>query len=215
MIRPISRAVAGETALASAYTPLKPATWRARSSAACGGQTATMTSAFRVRPASPPDTMLSPAAVARAALAALRPSGTHSTRCPAATRHCPTAAPISPGCSSPIVASPIDPLSPGVVEERARQRGELVPADHAYAPAAAVRAPPDQYAARRVGPQHPGRQRAHAAERPVPEHPRHLPAGRGPLEVLGLRAALQAARAGGLDHLVHRLDRAAHDGGAV
>src|SRR5690348_10421986 len=54
----------------------------------------------------------SPASAARSLVAALRPSGAHSTRCPAPARHCPTAAPISPGCSSPIVRSPMLPISP-------------------------------------------------------------------------------------------------------
>jgi len=92
-----SRAVAGEIALASTYSPPNPAlaTSRAVSSAACGGHTDMITSADRTTSAR--STPVSPAASARAALAGLRPSGTHSTRCPAAARHCPTAAPISPG----------------------------------------------------------------------------------------------------------------------
>ena len=48
-------------------------------------------------------TPVSPAASARSLVAAPRPSGSHSTWCPAPARHFPTAAPISPGCSSPIV----------------------------------------------------------------------------------------------------------------
>jgi hypothetical protein len=106
--------VAGEIALASVYTPPNPAraTSRATSSAACGGHTETITPARPASPASPPSAAVSPAAPARAALAGLRPSGTHSTVCPAATRHCPTAAPISPGCSNPTVVLSIPPLSP-------------------------------------------------------------------------------------------------------
>ena len=59
---------------------------------------------------SPNVTPVSPAASARSLVAALRPSGTHSTRCPAPARHFPIAAPISPGCSSPIVISLILPF---------------------------------------------------------------------------------------------------------
>jgi len=43
-----------------------------------------------------------PAALARPAVSGPRPCDAHSTTCPASVRHRPTAAPISPGCSSPI-----------------------------------------------------------------------------------------------------------------
>src|SRR5438045_1617231 len=78
---------------------------------------------------------VSPAAPARSLVAALLPSGSHSTRCPAPARHFPTAAPISPGCSSPIVVSPMPSISPGAELIRTQgllvaQRREPVPADH-------------------------------------------------------------------------------------
>ena len=69
--------MAGEIALASTYTPPNPATCRAMSSAACGGHTDMMKSQRRIISVSPQPT--SPAAAARAPVAALRPSGTHST----------------------------------------------------------------------------------------------------------------------------------------
>ena len=111
-----SRAVPGATALASTYTPPNPvpATARATSSAPCGGHTDTIISERPARSASEA-AAVSPAASARAALAGLRPAASQSTSCPAAVRHCPTAAPISPGCSSPIVVSLMSPLSPGAV----------------------------------------------------------------------------------------------------
>ena len=85
--------------------PPNPVTRRATSRAAAGGQTDKMRSERPAISASPHP--VSPAAAARSLVAALRPSGTHSTRCPAPARHCPTAAPISPGCRSPIVTSPM------------------------------------------------------------------------------------------------------------
>src|ERR1022692_4058198 len=51
----------------------------------------------------------SPAAPALAAVTGPRPVDAQNTGCPVATRHAPTAAPISPGCSSPICASPMSP----------------------------------------------------------------------------------------------------------
>src|SRR5215472_15980276 len=55
----------------------------------------------------------SSAASARPVVARLRPAGSHSTVCPAETRQPPTAAPISPGCSSPTVAMPVPHLLVG------------------------------------------------------------------------------------------------------
>src|SRR6185369_11636448 len=93
----------------------------------------------------------------------LRPSGTHSTRCPAPARHFPTAAPISPGCSSPIVVSVMPLFSPGAGpgaeadvhddagHRRYVQRGELVAVDYSHP---AVGDDPDEHAPRRAGPQH-------------------------------------------------------------
>ncbi len=73
-----SRAVPGDTALASTYSPRKPCTAQATSSAACGGQTDRITPA---RAASAPIVPASarPAALARAAVSGLRPSAAHST----------------------------------------------------------------------------------------------------------------------------------------
>src|SRR5215831_14072815 len=81
--------------------PPKPAAERATSSAACGGQTDRITSAWLdISPAEP--TSRIPAAAARSAVAGLRPADAHSTVSPRLVRHAPTAAPISPGCSTPI-----------------------------------------------------------------------------------------------------------------
>src|SRR5215467_13712132 len=81
--------------------PPKPATARATSSAACGGQTERITSACPdISPAEP--TSRIPAAAARSAVAGLRPADAHSTVSPRWLRQPPTAAPISPGCSTPI-----------------------------------------------------------------------------------------------------------------
>src|SRR5437667_3290404 len=81
--------------------PRNPATERATSSAACGGQTDKTTPARPdISPAVP--TSLIPAASARAAVAGLRPADAHSTVSPHWLRQPPTAAPISPGCSTPI-----------------------------------------------------------------------------------------------------------------
>ena len=67
---------------------------------AWGGQIDRITSARRATSATEPASS-SPAASARASVAALRPSDAHSTLCPAARRTPPTTAPISPGCSRP------------------------------------------------------------------------------------------------------------------
>src|SRR5215471_4405787 len=91
--------------------PAKPAaaTCRATSSAACGGQIDKITGQRATMAGrSAPD---SSAASARPVLARLRPVGSHSTVCPAETRQPPTAAPISPGCSSPTLAMRV-PLLP-------------------------------------------------------------------------------------------------------
>src|SRR5580704_6160547 len=107
-------------ALASTQTPVKPvaATARAVSSAACGGQTERTTSARRARSAvwpaaSGPAAAVSPATAARAWVAGPRPAGTHSTWYPRPVRQAATAAPISPGCSSPISVSLTRPVSRG------------------------------------------------------------------------------------------------------
>src|SRR5205823_6666356 len=89
---------------ASTKMPRNPATERATSSAACGGQTDKTTPARPdISPAVP--TSLIPAASARAAVAGLRPADAHSTVSPHWLRQPPTAAPISPGCSTPITFS--------------------------------------------------------------------------------------------------------------
>src|SRR5262249_60055849 len=72
-----------------------------------------ITSASRATTATVPAS-LSPAALARAAVAALRPSDAHSTVCPRPVRQCPAAAPISPGCSRPITCV----LTPTSVAQR-------------------------------------------------------------------------------------------------
>src|SRR5215813_3344157 len=69
--------------------------------AACGGHTDKITPASAATPATVPASF-SPAALARSAVAALRPSDAHKTVYPRLVRQRPTAAPISPGCSSPI-----------------------------------------------------------------------------------------------------------------
>ena len=56
---------------------------------------------------------VSPAAAARSRVAGPRPAGTHSTWYPRPVRQAATAAPISPGCSSPIGVSLIRPVSRG------------------------------------------------------------------------------------------------------
>ena len=96
-----SRAVPGEIALASTYSPRNPCTAQAMSVAACGGHTDKITSASSATPATVPASF-SPAALARSAVAALRPSDAHKTVYPRLARHRPTAAPISPGCNRPI-----------------------------------------------------------------------------------------------------------------
>ena len=96
--------MATEIAFASTYTPPNPvaATCRATSSAACGGHTDRITELRDTTESRP--VPASSAASARPVVARLRPAGSHSTVCPAVTRQPPTAAPISPGCSSPTVA---------------------------------------------------------------------------------------------------------------
>src|SRR5262249_33553763 len=106
-------AVPGEIALASTYSPRNPCTAQATSVAPCGGHTEKITSASRATTATVPAS-LSPAALARAAVAALRPSDAHSTVCPRPVRQCPAAAPISPGCSRPITCV----LTPTSVAQR-------------------------------------------------------------------------------------------------
>ena len=101
---PTARDVAAETAFASTKTPPYPATSRATSSAACGGQTERITSARRDSSATVPASSR-PAASARRAVAGSVPPTPTTTSRPAPRRTAPTAAPISPGCSSPIVVS--------------------------------------------------------------------------------------------------------------
>src|SRR5262245_21236511 len=96
-----SRAVPGEIAFTSTYSPRNPCTAQATSVAACGGHTDKITSASPATLATFPASF-SAAALARSAVAALRPSDAHKTVYPRLVRHRPTAAPISPGCSSPI-----------------------------------------------------------------------------------------------------------------
>src|SRR6266852_3565051 len=85
---PISRAVAGATALPSTKRPVKrwAATSRARSSAAWGGQMESTTSLVAITAATVPASS-SPAAAARPRVSALRPAEAQSTRCPAALAH--------------------------------------------------------------------------------------------------------------------------------
>jgi hypothetical protein len=93
---PMARAVAGETAFASITSARLPASERATSNAACGGQMDRITCT-----SSKCSVACRPASSARRAVAALRPDGLQSTWCPRSTRSAPTAAPISPGCSRP------------------------------------------------------------------------------------------------------------------
>ena len=72
------RVVSGAMALASTNRPLNPATLRATSSAACGGQTEKMIPARPASSATVP-TSVRPAAAARSAVAGLRPWDAHST----------------------------------------------------------------------------------------------------------------------------------------
>src|SRR5438067_6832599 len=116
----ISRAVAGDTAFASTKMPPKPATERATSSAACGGQTDRITSLRRTS-SSVVRASTRPARSARAAVSALRPSDAHSTVWPAPRSVVPTAAPISPGWRSPIATCFI-----GLEEELLPRRPPLV-----------------------------------------------------------------------------------------
>src|SRR4029077_6974103 len=111
-IPPISRAVAGETALPSTYVPAKrsAATWDATSTAAWGGQTERITSLARTNAATEPASS-SPASLARLRVAALRPSPAHKTRAPPARTAAPTMLPISPGFRSPIVVMPSPSLT--------------------------------------------------------------------------------------------------------
>src|SRR5262245_12644121 len=111
-IPPISRAVAGETALPSTKTPAKrsAATSLARSTAACGGQTERITSLARATAATEPASSR-PASLARLRVAALRPSPAHRTRAPPDRTAAPTMLPISPGFRSPIVVMPSPSLT--------------------------------------------------------------------------------------------------------
>src|SRR5499426_1968330 len=111
-IPPISRAVAGETALPSTKVPAKhsAATSLARSTAACGGQTERITSAARATAATEPASSR-PASLARLRVAALRPSPAHRTRAPPDRTAAPTMLPISPGFRSPIVLMPSPSLT--------------------------------------------------------------------------------------------------------
>ena len=93
-IAAISAARIGEIAFASTYTPSKPSTARATSSAACGGQIERISSASA---ASRSTVTASRNVAARVRVASLRPSDAHSTSCPFACNTRPTAAPISPG----------------------------------------------------------------------------------------------------------------------
>src|SRR5215831_4723388 len=163
--------------------PRKPLTERATSSAACGGQTDRITSACPAISLAAPTSRI-PAAAARSAVAGLRPADAHSTVSPRWVRQAPTAAPISPGCSTPIrflstiasgtslthVPRPGLPGRPGARSRpwRPRERGELVPPLHAeldlvarrVGAARVLRWQPrnmgqdDQRAARGVRPQH-------------------------------------------------------------
>src|SRR5581483_11986805 len=209
-----SPAVAGAIALASTNRPPNPATRRPTSSAAWGGQTEKMIDERLAISVSA--TPVSPAASARSLVATPRPSGTHSTRCPAPARHLPTAAPISPGCSSPIVVSVMPLFSPGAgpgaeagVHDDARhrrqvQRGELVPVDD---PDPAVGNDHDEHPPRRAGPQHLGQHIPGGRDFPVPEDAQELP---GPGGVLGeaVPAVRGLPRLPGPDPEVHR---AGHD----
>jgi hypothetical protein len=116
------RVVSGAMALASTNRPLNPATLRATSSAACGGQTEKMIPARPVSSATVP-TSVSPAAAARSAVAGPRPWDAHSTVCPRVVRHRPMAAPISPGCSRPTIASLMCFMPPSWARVPRRIRG--------------------------------------------------------------------------------------------
>src|SRR6202034_351825 len=73
-------------------------------SAACGGHTDRIISASAVSRRTV-RTSVRPASLALTAVSGPRASEAHSTRWPAPVRHRPTAAPISPGCSSPITVA--------------------------------------------------------------------------------------------------------------
>src|SRR5579875_2067129 len=113
MMSATSRAVAGEIALASAYSPVNPCTSQATSSAACGGQTERMTSAWPAISGAVPASAM-PAARARAAVSGERSWEAQSTSWPASARHRATALPISPGWSSPMTSpSMVTSVAPG------------------------------------------------------------------------------------------------------
>src|ERR1700722_11489745 len=78
------------------------ATCAATSRAACGGQIERITEDRSITRSNV--TPVSSAASARPVDARDRPAGSQSTSCPTETRQPPTAAPLSPGCSSPTVA---------------------------------------------------------------------------------------------------------------
>src|SRR2546426_12657495 len=78
------------------------ATTRARSTAACGGQTE-RTTWLAATTAASPFMSSSPAAAARSRVWGLRPSEAQSTRRPLARAEAPTMLPMSPGCRRPIV----------------------------------------------------------------------------------------------------------------
>ena len=115
------RTVWGAMALASTYRPPNPPwapiTLSATARAACGGHTERMTSDRPVR-SSREAASVRPAAAARWAVAVPRPCGTHSTVWPCSTRQRPTAEPISPGCSRPIVV-------PGIVSSQRQWGGSF------------------------------------------------------------------------------------------
>src|SRR5690348_16646311 len=109
---PISRAVAGETALPSTKMPPKrsAATCAATSTAAWGGQTERITSLAATTEATEPASSR-PASLARLRVAPLRPSPAHRTRAPPDRTAAPTMLPISPGFRSPIVVMPSPSLT--------------------------------------------------------------------------------------------------------
>src|SRR5262245_28540556 len=122
---PISRAVAGETALPSTKVPAKrsPATSLATSRAACGGQTDRITSLARTSAATEP-TSSSPPSLARLRVSALRPSPAHTTREPAERTAAPTLLPMSPGFRSPTVVILLPSLTSRLCEaDRAAHLG--------------------------------------------------------------------------------------------
>src|SRR6267142_999463 len=94
--------------------PEKPcaATSRARSMAACGGQTERTTWLAATTGASP-FMSSSPVAAARSRVWGLRPSEAQSTRRPFARAEAPTMLPMSPGCRRPIVELAMVRLSLG------------------------------------------------------------------------------------------------------